>query len=74
MPPPLKKSVTISGHRTSISLEPDFWQALQDIANRKDMSLSALVATIDHARTQAADKSGLSSAIRAFILHYYRQQ
>ncbi len=73
MPPPLKRSITISGHRTSISLEPDFWAALQDIAIAKGLSLSALVAAIDDARTQADDKTGLSSAIRTFVLQNYRQ-
>ncbi len=73
MPPPLKRSVTIAGHRTSISLEPDFWQALQEIADARSVTLSALVARIDQTRTETQDNTGLSSAIRSFILQNYRQ-
>ncbi len=58
-----KKSVVLFGHATSVSLENEFWQALQDIANTRQMSVCALIAQIDENRT-----TNLSSAIRVFIL------
>ncbi len=58
-----KRSVVIAGHATSLSLEPEFWQALKQIAARRGVSLAALVAEIDAARTQ-----NLSSALRVFVL------
>ena len=62
---PVKHSVTLNGHRTSISLEDEFWAALREIAVEKDIALNALVAEVDVAR--GADM-GLASAIRLFIL------
>jgi predicted DNA-binding ribbon-helix-helix protein len=60
----LKRSLTIKGHRTSISLEPEFWVALRNIAIVRNLSLADLVAEIDAAR---ADRN-LSSAIRVHVL------
>jgi predicted DNA-binding ribbon-helix-helix protein len=60
----LKRSLTIAGHRTSMSLEPEFWQALKDLAARRRISLAALVAEIDRHRAGR----NLSSAIRVHIL------
>jgi predicted DNA-binding ribbon-helix-helix protein len=58
-----KRSVLLAGHRTSISLEAPFWDALCAIAERRGLSLNRLVATID------AERSGnLSSALRVFVL------
>lgn len=62
---PVKHSVTLKGHRTSISLEDEFWQALRNIAIEKSMPINVLVAEIDVDR--GAD-IGLASAIRLFIL------
>ena len=62
-----KRSLTIQGHRTSISLEPIFWAALKQAAQEKDLSLAALVADIDEARTTA-----LSSAIRVWLFERAR--
>ncbi|WP_299783153.1 ribbon-helix-helix domain-containing protein [uncultured Roseobacter sp.] len=62
---PVKHSVTLKGHRTSISLEEEFWQALRAIAERKSQPINALVAEIDVDR--GADM-GLASAIRVFVL------
>lgn len=59
----MKRSVTLSGHRTSISLEPEFWAALKRIAADRGRTLGALVAEIDTART-----GNLSSALRVFVL------
>ena len=66
-PPPgavRKRSVTIAGHRTSISLEAPFWDALAAIAARRGEPVAALVAAIDSGR----GGSNLSSAIRVFVL------
>ena len=76
---PLKRSFTLDGHRTSISLEAPFWEALRDVARAERLSLAALVQRIDRARgrdhgepdTDRAD-SGLSGAIRVYLLAHYR--
>ncbi len=62
---PEKRSLTLHGHRTSVSLEAAFWQAFRDLAARRGMTLNALAAEIDDAR--AAD-CGLATAIRLAIL------
>jgi predicted DNA-binding ribbon-helix-helix protein len=67
--PVVKRSIVIAGHKTSVSLEDAFWQGLKDIASGRDMTLSDLVATIDVDRHQG----NLSSAIRLFVLHHYRE-
>lgn len=61
---PLKRSVTVAGHRTSLSLEPEFWDALKEIAAREGRTVSALIAEIDAAR----GRRNLSSAARVFVL------
>lgn len=66
-----KRSLTIAGHRTSVSLEEPFWLALAEIATVRGSSLAALVASIDHGR-QA--RTNLSAAIRVFVLDWYRKQ
>lgn len=58
-----KRSILIAGHATSVSLEPEFWDALKDIAEARSMSLNQLVAEIDQGRS-----GNLSSAIRVFVL------
>jgi predicted DNA-binding ribbon-helix-helix protein len=63
-----KRSITIAGHRTSISLEDAFWEALGEIADRRGMPVAALVAEIDRARAGV----GLSAAIRLHVLNHYR--
>ena len=63
----MKRSITIAGHRTSISLEEEFWKALRAIAREDGQSINALVSTIDKQRT-----TNLSSAIRVFVLNRYR--
>lgn len=64
MAPDLKRSLTIEGHRTSLSLEPEFWEALQKAAAKRKMTPAALVAEIDHAR----GGRNLSSAVRVWLL------
>jgi predicted DNA-binding ribbon-helix-helix protein len=65
---PQKRSFSLDGHRTSISIEAPFWAALQHIATLENNSLAGLVALIDKSRGSA----GLSSAVRVWILDYYR--
>lgn len=62
---PRKRSLTLRGHRTSVSLEDAFWDELQAIAAARQQSVNALVAEIDTARGVSA---GLASAIRVFVL------
>ena len=68
--PVVKRSIVIAGHKTSVSLEDAFWKGLKDIAGGRDITLSDLVATIDTERQHG----NLSSAIRLFVLDYYRNQ
>ena len=65
---PKKHSVRIAGHPTSISLEPEFWQALCEIAARRSVPVNALLAEIDEGR-----RGNLSSAIRLFVLDSCRR-
>lgn len=65
---PVKRSITIAGHATSISLEPSFWQALEAAAARRGLPLSALVAAIDAVRIGADEPPNLASAIRTWVL------
>lgn len=64
---PVKRSITIAGHPTSISLEPMFWAALEAAALRLGLPLNALVAQIDHLRIGADDPPNLASAIRSWL-------
>jgi predicted DNA-binding ribbon-helix-helix protein len=66
---PVKRSFTIGGHRTSISLEAPFWEALKAAAARESIPLSRLIARIDKER---GGGGGLSSAVRVWLLAYYR--
>jgi predicted DNA-binding ribbon-helix-helix protein len=66
----LKRSIIIDGHKTSISLEDDFWNALQEIAAAQGVRPAELITTIDHGRAHA----NLSSAIRQHVLDYYRSR
>lgn len=71
---PVKRSVTIAGHPTSISLEPLFWRALEAAAADRAVPLNALIAAIDHARIQANDPPNLASALRSWLLHHRSAQ
>ncbi len=64
MPRDLKRSLTIAGHRTSLSLEPEFWEALQRQAALRNIAVAAIVADIDGTR----GTRNLSSAIRVWLL------
>ncbi|MEJ2119186.1 MAG: ribbon-helix-helix domain-containing protein [Alphaproteobacteria bacterium] len=59
----VKRSVRIAGHPTSVSLEPEFWDALKDIAKTRGLSINELVAEIDSGRS-----TNLSSALRVYVL------
>lgn len=63
----VKRSIVLSGHKTSISLEDAFWNGLKDIADSRKVSISALVHEIDATRGQ----NNLSSAVRQFVLGRY---
>ena len=64
----VKRSIVIAGHKTSVTLEDEFWSALKEIARSRKVTLSDLVAEVDTHRRQA----NLSSAIRVFVLNHYR--
>jgi predicted DNA-binding ribbon-helix-helix protein len=66
--PVVKRSIVIAGHKTSVSLEDAFWKALKEIAGGRHMTLSDMVALIDSERQHG----NLSSAIRLFVLDFYR--
>jgi predicted DNA-binding ribbon-helix-helix protein len=66
--PVVKRSIVIAGHKTSVSLEDQFWEALKAISLARGISLSDQVQQIDQRRKQG----NLSSAIRLFVLDYYR--
>ena len=68
---PVKRSLTLRGHRTSVSLEDTFWRAFRDIAAERNVPINALAAEIDEGRGM---EIGLASAIRVFVLEHYRRQ
>ena len=67
---PLKRSFTIAGHRTSISLETEFWDALKAAALAERVSIAKLIARVDKSR----GGSGLSSAVRVWVLEHFRER
>jgi predicted DNA-binding ribbon-helix-helix protein len=66
---PVKRSFTIAGHRTSISLEAAFWDALKSVAAAEQIPVARLIARIDSTR----GSGGLSSAVRVWVLQHYRE-
>ncbi len=67
-----KRSVVVSGHRTSVSLEDAFWRELTSAARRRGVSVNQLIGTIDATRSGGLSSGGLSSAIRIFVLEELR--
>jgi predicted DNA-binding ribbon-helix-helix protein len=67
--PPVKYSVTINGHQTSISLEPFFWDHLRAVAAARGVAVNALVASIDAERIKSTTPPGLAGAIRIWLVH-----
>jgi predicted DNA-binding ribbon-helix-helix protein len=68
--PIVKRSIVIAGHKTSISLEDEFWTSLRHIAKSSETTLSGLIAEIDDRRNQG----NLSSAVRLFVLGHFKGQ
>jgi predicted DNA-binding ribbon-helix-helix protein len=66
----VKRSVVLNGHKTSVSLENEFWEGLRDIGDAKNAKLSELVRQVDQDRSNG----NLSSAIRVFVLSHFRGQ
>jgi predicted DNA-binding ribbon-helix-helix protein len=68
--PVLKRSIVIEDHKTSVSLEDEFWNSFKEIAEERGMTLAAMIGAIDGGRKHV----NLSSAIRLFVLGVYRDQ
>jgi predicted DNA-binding ribbon-helix-helix protein len=68
---PAKRSLTLKGHRTSVSLEDPFWLAFRQIAEEKNIAINVLAAEIDEAR---GFEAGLASAIRIFVLKHLQDK
>lgn len=66
--PPVKRSVEIAGHKTSVSLEPLFWDMLRAAAEHNGMPINALVARVDEERIKAATPCGLAAALRLWLV------
>ena len=66
----VKRSIIIAGHKTSVSLEDAFWKTFKEIAHGRHMKLSELADAVDTGRQYG----NLSSAIRLFVLNFYRDQ
>ena len=68
--PVVKRSIVVASHKTSVSLEEAFWNSMKEISSARNMTLSELVGEIDGNRQQG----NLSSAIRLFVLDYFRSR
>ena len=68
--PVVKRSIVVAGHKTSVSLEAAFWNGMKEISGLRNVTLSELVGEIDGSRQQG----NLSSAIRLFVLGYFRSR
>jgi len=66
----VKRSIVVAGHKTSVSLEDAFWNGMKEIASGRNLTLSDLITAVDSERQQG----NLSSAIRLFVLDFYRNQ
>ena len=66
----VKRSIVVSGHKTSVTLEDAFWSGIKEIASGRNITLSDLVTAVESERRQG----NLSSAIRLFVLDFYRSQ
>ncbi|MEN9682421.1 MAG: hypothetical protein RLZZ427_172 [Pseudomonadota bacterium] len=72
--PPVKRSVEIAGHKTSISLEPLFWDMLRRAAEAEGLPINALVGRIDAERIQSPTPPGLAGAIRIWLVGWLAAQ
>ena len=66
----MKRSTLVDGHKTSVTLEDEFWTALKEIATTQNVGIPNLISTIDSQRQY----NNLSSAIRVYVLSYYRER
>ena len=64
----VSRNVRIDGHRTSVRLEPDMWEALREICGREEVSIGEICSEVNRSR----DTAGFTSSVRVFILNYYR--
>lgn len=71
--PPVKRSVQVAGHQTSISLEPIFWEMLRRAAIDEGVSLNALVMRLDAERLTSPTPPGLAGAVRIWLVHRLHQ-
>ena len=71
MAPPVKRSVSIDGHRTSVSLEDAFWRGIAEAARSRGITRAQLIGEIDHARPPTV---GLATALRLFVVAELRRQ
>lgn len=71
--PPVKRSVEIAGHKTSISLEPLFWDMLRDAAVREGVPVNAIVARVDEERIASDTPCGLAGAVRLWLVSTQRE-
>lgn len=65
-----KRSMRIAGHRTSIALEAEFWEALENLARLRELSLPRLLAEIDEGRAKRDPDASLASAVRVYVLQH----
>lgn len=68
---PVKRSLTLGGHRTSVTLEDEFWQGFKEAAAEKSIGINALAMEIDAARGM---ETGLATAIRLYVLSHYKEK
>lgn len=66
----IKRSIVLNGHKTSVSLENEFWDGLREIVGNENSTLATLVGQIDHDR----ESCNLSSAIRVFVFNHFRRR
>mgnify|MGYP000129576888 CR=1 FL=1 len=71
---PVKRSVTIAGHETSISLEPMFWAALERAAADADKPINSIIAEVDAARLESRPIPNLTSAVRQWLFDYFARR
>ena len=69
----IKRSLAIAGHKTSLALEHEFWNALEHVAKDEGLSIARLVAEIDAGRVRATPRRSLASAVRVWLLHRARE-
>lgn len=67
-------SVTLHGHRTSVSLEPEFWALLKQVAEQDRLSVAAVIQRVDDERLNALPTNGLSSALRVYLLQHLQSR